>query len=507
MRATFFVPILLTLAAVATAGETVVEGELGRKLDSVVQRTTGGGYWGAVLVARDGKPVLAKGYGYADYAGRPNTPQTLFEIASTSKQVTAAAILRLVEKGKLRLDDPLAKHLPDVPDDKKAITIRQLLNHTSGMSPRIGVPYDSPIDRATHARQMLAKPLDSPPGTKFEYCNAAYAILAGLVEVASGESFEAFCKKELFARAGLEDTGFVGDPDLDRSRAAARLDGGRPDASAIDWHWGWGYRGMGGVVTTVDDMLAWDRALRKTKVLRRKSVKELYTPAMSGYALGWRVLPTGRGTTKVQHSGGVAGFVCQYIRYLEDDVVIVLLSNGKTNLHDVAKKIEETLFPRPAVTAVLDATPYELTEYRAIQLDGKGTSWKVASKGGPVLLTLHDDAKGHALARVHLPAGEARRLLASLEKYLRGRGAAEGNTEAGVYLMPYRDRKRIELTEDVVIDVMPRYSGRGEDGKPIVDPRITLFLMDRPRRFWPLMVKMSDAMAHRLAKDLAQASR
>jgi CubicO group peptidase (beta-lactamase class C family) len=266
MRATFFVPILLTLAAVATAGETV------SKESSVASSTP----WssgrpaaatGAPCSSRATEsPFSRRGYGYADYAGRPNTPQTLFEIASTSKQVTAAAILRLVEKGKLRLDDPLAKHLPDVPDDKKAITIRQLLNHTSGMSPRIGVPYDSPIDRATHARQMLAKPLDSPRGRSSSTATPRTPSSRASSRVASGESFEAFCKKELFARAGLEDTGFVGDPDLDRSRAAARLDGGRPDASAIDWHWGWGYRGMGGVVTTVDDMLAWDRALRKTKV-------------------------------------------------------------------------------------------------------------------------------------------------------------------------------------------------------------------------------------------------
>lgn len=176
--------LLLSLSFLAplpqadAAEDEVVEGSLGRKLDQAVWKGSRGDFWGAVLVAKDGEILLAKGYGEADYDERPNTANTLFEIASTSKQFTPAAVLRLHQDGKLKVTDAIAKHLRGVPKDKRGITIHHLLAHTSGIPGNAGVPYASKMARKQYVKHVLAQPLVSEPGTIFAYNNAAYALLA-----------------------------------------------------------------------------------------------------------------------------------------------------------------------------------------------------------------------------------------------------------------------------------------------------------------------------------------
>ncbi|MBI4880177.1 MAG: beta-lactamase family protein [Planctomycetes bacterium] len=325
--------------------EPIVAGDVGKKLDAAVGEAGGADFWGSVLVAREGKVLLAKGYGFADYKDTPNTPRTLFELASASKQVTAAAILHLQQKKKLSVDATLDKVFKEVPKDKRKITIRQILTHMSGMSGMIGVPYASTIARGNYIEQMLAEPLSSEPGTKFEYCNAGYALLAAVVEEVSGENFEEYCEKNLFRPAKLADTGFIGDRDLIKTgRASTRRTDEPGSFTAADWHWGWGYRGMGGVVTTLFDLLRWDQALRGDKILGEKARKDLYTPALEGYACGWKVDRTSRGTRKAHHSGGVAGYGVNIARYLEEDVAIFVLSNDGGKAHAVTGALEELLF-------------------------------------------------------------------------------------------------------------------------------------------------------------------
>jgi len=196
--------------------------ELAQRLDKAVTRASGGKFWGVVLVARKGKTLFAKGYGFADYKQRPNSPQTMFEIASTSKQFTAAAILKLRMQGKLKLTDKLGKFFKNVPQDKRTITLRHLLRHTSGISGKIGLPYSSRKTKEQLATFVFSKPLVSQPGQKWAYCNVAYALLAAVVEIASGSSFEAYSKTQLFEPAGMTDTGFIGDKTLDAKRMSSR---------------------------------------------------------------------------------------------------------------------------------------------------------------------------------------------------------------------------------------------------------------------------------------------
>ncbi|MEM7310036.1 MAG: serine hydrolase domain-containing protein [Planctomycetota bacterium] len=322
----------------------IVAGELGEALDAAVLAAGGDELWGAVLVARKGEILLAKGYGYADYDEAPNTPRTLFEIASISKQVTAAAILHLQQKRKLKVTDTLDEFFDDVPEDKRGIQLHHLLTHTAGIPGSLGVPYASPLARGPYVKQMLASPFE-PAGEGFEYSNVGYALLAAVVEEASGKSFEEYVEKNLFKPAKLKDTGFIGDRDLIKSgRAAARRGKGPEGSTAADWFWGWGYRGMGGVVTTVYDLYAWDQALRGDKVLGKQAKKALYEPYLDGYAYGWRVHTNKRGTRTASHSGGVAGFGSNLVRYLEDDVCIIALCNHGKTAYEVSAAVERVLW-------------------------------------------------------------------------------------------------------------------------------------------------------------------
>ena len=167
--------------------------------------------------------------------------------------------------------------------------------------------------------------------------------------------------RHLFKPAKLDDTGFIGDRDLIKSgRASVRRSKQGGHWTAADWHWGWGYKGMGGVVTTVLDLYEWDRALRGDDVLDQASKRAMYTPEMGGYAYGWKVDVTERGTTKVHHSGGVAGYGTNLVRYLEEDVCVFVLSNDGRDAHTITGALERLLFSPPRLTAMIDVKPYTL---------------------------------------------------------------------------------------------------------------------------------------------------
>jgi CubicO group peptidase (beta-lactamase class C family) len=474
------------------------------RIDRAVQQATHGRFWGAVLVGKGGEVVFAKGYGFQDYDEIPNTDRTLFEIASTSKQVTCAAVLRLRMEHKLKLDDTLDRFFKKVPRDKRTITVRQLMNHTSGISPDLGIPYGSTMSRAEMVRHHLAAPLESEPGAKFAYSNAAYAMLAAVVEEASGRKFEDYCRARLFKPAGMRDTGFVGDRKLGRGRVSERRGKRMPTATATDWHWGWGYRGMGGVVSTVRDLWLWDRALRGDKVLDDAAKADFYKPALEGYAAGWKVDTTWSGTTKVHHSGGVHGYACDYVRYLEDDLVIVVLGNAETSPHAVSGAIERLFVKAPPITASFDVSPYELNRYGAALFPGTAR-WVVRKKDGVVMVVLEDAATKHAIAKVRLPTAAARKLRADLKRHLSGR-TPRGDTSmhAGAYLGSYRPAGgKLEL-RDLEIVLKPRYEGTDKNGRPVVDERLTLILVDTKRRQWPLMAQMAVESARSLLDARAE---
>ena len=507
----------LTLAALCLmAGPTAAEespepkdSALADRIREAVQQAGGKNLWGTVLVARGGEVLFVEGFGYADYDKRPNAPETLFEIASASKQVTAAAILRLEQQGKLETTDSIQRFFPAAPAAMKAVTIDHLLHHTAGLAPNLGVPYSWTGSRAQYLREMLAKPLVAEPGKAFAYSNVGYALLAAVVEEVTRGTFEEYVRKELFAPAGLLDSGFIGERRLiDSDRVSLRRPSDdQPDASAAKWFVGWGYRGMGAVVTTALDLLRWDRALRGNAVLGDAAKAKYYAPGLGGYACGWQVEQTARGTTKVSHSGGVRGFACQYARWLEEDVVVVVLSNGLSDVHGVAVAASDLLFPPVKIALELDVQPYELSRYGAFEAK-EGLSFAATREGGSATLTLRH--MSHPVAVVRGPRTAFLALAGSLEGALaqskHPSPEEPAALEGGLYLRQVGvTAKKARVEEGLALTVLSSYRGQKEDGTRIDDPR-TVFVVTTGRG-WPLMVKMNPkagkALLELLRKTLA----
>lgn len=331
-------------------GAAIVAGELGKDLDALVAAfdSAAGGFSGSVIVARDGKVALEKGYGWHDAAAKaPIDTRALWDWASVSKQFAAAAVLRLQDKKKLSIDDPLTKFWKETPADKKGVTVRHLLNHTSGIESGFKQGWDfDRNDRKSLVKLVLSRPMTSKPGEKFDYSNSGYALVAALVEELAGKTFEEYCVQELFRPAGMKDACTIGWKELDLERVP-KIDRGngftdRPKDFRFAYgnQLTWGYRGCGGIVATTRDMLAWDQALRGTKILSDKAKKDLYTVAKDDYALGWTVkrLPAGECAF---HSGGVLGVVTMYYRLLSGNVVVALACNyePKANPGDLAESL------------------------------------------------------------------------------------------------------------------------------------------------------------------------
>jgi CubicO group peptidase (beta-lactamase class C family) len=348
-------PFLLAELAPRTSGPEdeprfVGKAKEARELAAVVESLARIEFQGAVLMASEGEPLVAMGLGHADLAGQvPTDANTLFEIASSSKQFTAAAVLRLVAKKKLELDDSIAEHLEGVPVDCHAITVRHLLQHTSG------IPGSNSrggrTDLAAVVPVFLAGGPQHEPGTHFEYWNQGYALLAGIVEHVSGDPFTEFSADELFEPAKMSHTIFNGGELSGAAKktcavAIGRSAHGEP-RSALEHpygEFGYQYRGMGGVVTNVWDLWRWDRALDAAKILDRKLQAELFRPGLENYALGWEVEER-EGRTVQHHSGSVRGFLCDIRRYPDTDACLfVLLNDDGGPLGEAVTFLETALF-------------------------------------------------------------------------------------------------------------------------------------------------------------------
>lgn len=320
------------------AGAAIVEGDVGKKLDDYLKTVDpeDGGFCGNAIVAVGGKILLEKGYGVADAEAKKLMPvDALWDWASVSKQFTAAAILRLQDMKKLKITDPLKKYYPDAPADKANVTIKQLLNHTSGIESGFKKEWNFDASkRESLEKQILQLPMTSKPGEKWEYSNSGYSFLGAMVERISGKTFEEFCSEELYKRAGMKSASFIGARDLDLTRVpkiergAGFTDRPKNFAFAYGNNLTWGYRGCGGAVLNTHDMHLWDRALRGDKLLSKAAKEDLYTPELNNYALGWEITKNSKGRVAA-HSGGVLGVVTYLMRGVEEDFMIALACSYK----------------------------------------------------------------------------------------------------------------------------------------------------------------------------------
>ena len=310
------IPILLAVASsLCSAGVPDVE----RQVDEIFAAVAGGKLPGAaVAVTVDGRTVLRKGYGMADVAGaKAISPGTIFRIASVTKSLTATAILQLVDAGKLKLDDPISRYLPDAPGGGK-ILVRHLLSHTAGVPDFI--PYAA----------AMRGPLEFEPGSRLNYTNNGYRMLGRIIEKVSGRPWDEYLRDLILAPLGMEHTGF------DRGGVAGVATGylvGKAgayesvavtDARDAD--------SAGGLCSTVDDLVRFENALVSGKLLRPETRERAWTPvALSdgrkgAYGYGW-MLTRYRGLREIGHGGDITGFNSYIAYYPEARLTVTVLSN------------------------------------------------------------------------------------------------------------------------------------------------------------------------------------
>jgi D-alanyl-D-alanine carboxypeptidase len=283
----------------------------------------------ALAVVKDGVVVKAAGYGVADRkTGAPVTPETVFKIASVSKQFMATGVMVLVQDGRLSLADTIDRHIPEVPAAWRAITIKHLLSHTGGLM-REGPGWTpSSTSDLEVIRSAYSAPLRSTPGTKWEYSNLGYTVLAEIIARVSGRPWSEFMTERVFRPAGMLSTRTTTMTETVPNRAAGYSDNDRL-LDAEDWAT---VRPGGGFLSTALDLAKWDAALYTDRVLTEASRREMATGVTFNdgspvlYGLGWHVSRPGA-RRQVWHSGGLPGFKSQMHRYYDDRLTVIMLIN------------------------------------------------------------------------------------------------------------------------------------------------------------------------------------
>jgi CubicO group peptidase (beta-lactamase class C family) len=288
-------------------------------------------FMGTVLVARGADVLLNKGFGSANLEWDiPNTPTTKFRLGSITKQFTAASILLLEERGKLKLEDPIKKYVTDAPAAWDGITIFNLLTHSSGIPNFTSLPdYDSLKLRDTPIAKTVVtvrdKPLDFPPGEKMSYSNSGYLVLGYVIEQVAGTSYQKFVTDNIFTPLGMKDSGYDSNTAVIPRRAAGYTPspGGPVNAGYIHMSIP---HGAGALYSTTEDLLRWEQGLFGGKLLSPASLTKMTTPFKSDYALGV-VVRTAAGRRMIQHGGGIEGFNTYLAYYPDTRLTVAVLAN------------------------------------------------------------------------------------------------------------------------------------------------------------------------------------
>jgi CubicO group peptidase (beta-lactamase class C family) len=344
-RLPFLVTALAGLSSVlladAVVGQTVGDPDLAA-VDAVFEALDNTRSPGcAVAVSRAGAPILARAYGMADLEHDvPNTPETIFEPGSVAKQFTAAATILLSLDGKLSLDDDIRTFIPELPDYGTAVTIRHLLNHTSGLrdwgsvAGIEGWPRTRRAHTHTHVLDILSrqKSLNYRPGDYYSYTNSGYNLQAILVERVSGMSFSEFTHKRIFTPLGMTHTQWRDDfTRIVKHRAIAYRpteDGGWSQLMPFE-----DVYGNGGLLTTVEDLLKFTRNLETGTLGGPRFLEEMHRRGVlnSGqviaYASGLSI-GTYKGVPQVQHSGSTAGYRGHLVRFPEQGLAVAVMCNA-----------------------------------------------------------------------------------------------------------------------------------------------------------------------------------
>lgn len=291
---------------------------------------------GAFLVSKSGKPIYKKAFGLANLElGVKMTPKNVFQIGSMTKQFTAVAILILEEQGKLSVNDPVSKFIPDYPNGNN-VTVSHLLTHTSGIRDLTKMKTISEIAQKEMAPKEIVnffkdEPVDFSPGERFDYNNSGYVLLGYLIELISGETYEGFIQKNIFDKIGMKNSHYASERKVIKNRAYGyhQKSYGFVNKTVISFSVPFS---SGSLMSTLDDMLKWQNALNQSVIIQRENLTKAFTKqSLSNgdkieYGYGWR-LRNEDGTLTREHGGSIFGFKSIGVYIPSKDIYVLGLSN------------------------------------------------------------------------------------------------------------------------------------------------------------------------------------
>jgi D-alanyl-D-alanine carboxypeptidase len=392
-----------TLAAQAPARAATVA-----RIDSIMNAALAAPFSGfqvAVVKGRD--TLLMKAYGMANIEHAvPVTSNTIFRIGSLTKQFTSAAIMGLVEQGKLSLDDPLSQYMPNVPAHWRPITIRQLLNHTSGIpsytdvGPRMRTVFATGTPRDTMLAMLRNDSLMFTPGTGFYYNNTGYYILGMLIEQLGGKPFGIYLADNLLKPLGLQRTMYCGTTEIIRDRASGydRQGASLVNTSYIDMDVPYA---AGSMCSTARELVTWAHALASGKLVQAASYKSMSTPvklpSVRPMTYGFGLMADTIGSHRVvNHGGNIPGFAAELIHLPDDSLFVAVLSNTSSAPSGrIAQDIARAVVGVPRVVIAQRDEPVSAEEraamvgrYSLAQPDGTRREVTVAEQDGKLVITL-----------------------------------------------------------------------------------------------------------------------
>ncbi|MFB0517509.1 MAG: serine hydrolase [Candidatus Neomarinimicrobiota bacterium] len=336
-------PLLMAVALISLTAPEPLSGKdwrLRREIDRILRENYPANEPGAaVLVAKNGRVVLRKGYGMANLElNVPIEPDMVFRLGSITKQFTAVAILMLAEEGKLSLEDPITTFLPDYPTQGHTVTVEHLLTHTSGIKSYTEMPEWLPLWRNDMTLTELIdlfkdQPFDFAPGERWYYNNSGYILLGAIIEKASGQPYEEFIQERIFDPLGMEHSCYGSATRIIKRRAA----GYQPTTDGFQ---NAAYLSMtqpyaaGSLLSNVDDMFRWHQALQSGSLLPLETLNKAFAPYIlpdgtsTGYGYGW-TLADYEGRRTIEHGGGINGFTTYVIYAPADDIFVVILTNNE----------------------------------------------------------------------------------------------------------------------------------------------------------------------------------
>jgi CubicO group peptidase (beta-lactamase class C family) len=340
----------------------------------------------SLAVLRNGRIILLKSYGLANVEHQvPVKPETIFQSGSIGKQFTAAAVMMLVEEGKLSLDDKITKYFSDAPPAWSNITVRYLLNHTSGMG---GFPAEVELKRDYTEEELLSlfkkTPLDFEPCAAWNYSNAGYATLGILIRKVTGKFYGDFLQERIFKPLGMATARVISEADIVPNRAAGyRLVNG----ALKNQEWvspSTNSTADGSLYFSILDLAKWDAALYDDKLLKQSALNQIWTQTtlkggrQKPYGFGWHTNVL-HGRRVVFHGGAWQGFKSSIIRFLDDKLTIIFFANSwETNDFKLTRGLVSIFYPEfalPGVERIEDREPKATAVLRRVLLQiSKGSA-------------------------------------------------------------------------------------------------------------------------------------